>query len=100
LRVNAGIGFAVPYNPPVSVSADLIGREPSQGAPITVSNKRLFGTQADTRTPEREVGIGVVYTLPSSGGARISLDSRFDVIRHSETEKPESQGTAAIRVNF
>ena len=54
LRVNAGIGFAVPDNPPVSVSADLIGRAPSSRAPVRVSNERPFGTEADMRTPRRE----------------------------------------------
>jgi hypothetical protein len=98
--VNAGIGFALPDNPPVSVSADLIGSEPSQRAPITVSNGRPFGTQADMRTPQREAGVGVAYTLPSDGGLQVSLDSRFDVIRHSEAEKPASQGTAGIWVKF
>jgi len=100
LRVKAGVGFSAPDHPPVSITADVVGHDPSESVPITVTGKRQFGTQADMRTPKREVGIGIVYTLPSAAGPQVTFDSRFDVIRHGETEKPETQGTAAIRVNF
>ena len=100
LRIEAGIGFALPNQPPVSVSATLIGTDPSGPAPVRLSTPRPFATPADMRTPEREVGIAASYTISELSRARVSLDGRLDVIRHSATDKPEHQGIGGFRVDF
>jgi hypothetical protein len=98
LSVEAGIGFTLPNQPPVSVSATLIGTDSSGHVPVTVSTPRPFA--ADMRTPEREVGIAASYTIGELSRARVSLDGRLDVIRHSATDKPEQQGIGGFRVDF
>ena len=100
LRIEAGIGFTLPNQPPVSVSATLIGTDPSGPAPVRLSTPRPFATPADMRTPEREVGIAASYTIGELSRARVSLDGRLDVIRHSATDKPEHQGIGGLRVDF
>ena len=100
LRVEAGIGFTLPNQPPVSVSATLIGTDPSGHVPVRVSTPRPFATPADMRTPEREVGIAASYTISELSRVRVSLDGRFDAIRQSATDKPEQQGIGGFRVVF
>jgi hypothetical protein len=100
LRVEAGIGFTVANQGPVSLSATLIGTDSSRPAPVTLSTHRPFATPADMRTPEREFGIAASYRIGALAGAQVSFDGRLDVIRQSTTDKPEQQGIAGFRLGF
>lgn len=108
LRVQASVGFNAGYlTSPVAVSADLVGGQSSTKLPVPhVTDSTPTPLLPDQRVPDREVAIGMSYTLHQNGRTRVSLDGSVGVVTYgADPDRPadlpyKPVGTTSIRVSF
>jgi hypothetical protein len=104
LTVDVGAGVTMPNsdNPPAGLSVNMLGGDPSKPLPVTLAGQLPYGTQADVRTPEHQLGLHASYILtpnPTAGAPQVSIGASFGVNTYDQTETAR-EGVATLRINF
>jgi hypothetical protein len=100
--VGAGVTMANTDNPPVNLSVNMWGHDPSNPLPVMLTGQLPYGTQVDVRTPERQLGLHASYILspnPTIGAPQVSIGASFGVNTYDQTETAR-EGVATLRINF
>jgi hypothetical protein len=100
--VGAGVSMANTDNPPVDLSVNMWGRDPSNPLPVMLTGQLPYGTQVDVRTPARQLGLHASYILspnPTIGAPQVSIGASFGVNTYDQTETAR-EGVATLRINF
>jgi hypothetical protein len=102
LQVNAGFGFTAPNAETgrVGVSANLLGGSPSAAVP-KLSGSDPYAVPVEPRTPDRDAGVGVSYTVPTGGGTSVSLSGSVGVASYAPDEPMRKPiGMTSLRLSF
>jgi hypothetical protein len=100
--VGAGVTMANTDNPPVNLSVNMWGHDPSNPLPVMLTGQLPYGTQVDVRTPERQLGLHASYILspnPTIGAPQVSIGASFGVNTYDQTETSR-EGVATLHINF
>jgi hypothetical protein len=100
--VGAGVTMANTDNPPVNLSVNMWGRDPSNPLPVVLTGQLPYGTQVDVRAPERQLGLHVSYILspnPTIGAPQVSIGASFGVNTYNQAETAR-EGVATLRIDF
>ncbi|MDI3309195.1 MAG: hypothetical protein QJR07_19120 [Acetobacteraceae bacterium] len=102
LQVNAGFGFTAPNAETgrVGVSANLLGGSSSASVP-KLSGSDPYAVPVEPRTPDRDAGVGVSYTVPTGGGTSVSLSGSVGVASYAPDEPMRKPiGMTSLRLSF
>jgi hypothetical protein len=100
--VGAGVSMANSDNPPVNLSVNVLGQDPSNPLPVMLNGHLPYGTQVDVRTPEHQLGLHASYILssdPTVGAPQVSVGASFSVNTYDQTDTAR-EGVATLRINF
>lgn len=102
LQVSAGVGFSSSYaaTGQVGVSADLIGSAPGdKRAQVTGSDP--YAVPTAPRAVDRDVGVGVSYTVPTGTGATVRVSGSVGLASYAPDEPVRKPlGLTSIKIDF
>lgn len=102
LQVSAGMSFAAPNAATgrVGISADLIGSGPNDKR-AQVTGADPYAVPTAPRTVDRDVGVGVSYTVPTGSGATVRISGSVGVASYAPDEPVRQPlGMTSIKVDF